>query len=77
MIETAEQKFQKGSEEWMMFQEYYKIVQEFYIPEDTDKYWGGLHEAVTTFEKKYSIPLAKHLAVAMYRTMDEVFNSVQ
>ena len=73
----AEQKFTKGSEAWMMFQEYYQLVQKFYVPENVDKYWEELHSAVTTFEKKYSVPLAKHLAVAMYRTMDEVFNSVQ
>ena len=73
----AEQKFQKGSEEWMMFQEYYQIVQRFYLPEESDKYWEELHESVTTFEKKYSIPLAKYLAVAMYKAMDEVFNKTK
>ena len=73
----AEQKFQKGSEEWMMFQEYYQIVQKFYLPEKEDPYWKELHDAVTGFEKKYSIPLAKHLSVAMYKAMDEVFNDVR
>ena len=69
MINTAEQKFTKGSEEWMMFQEYYQIVQRFYLPEESDKYWGGLHDALTTFGNEYG-RFAKKLALAYMNEME-------
>lgn len=61
----AERKFTKGCPEWLMFQEYYQLVQKYYLPESNDKYLEESVDAFRDFAKKYkNIPLAKHLGVA-------------
>ena len=68
----AEIKFQKGSEEWLMFQEYYKIIQKYYIPESNDIYWDSVFEEMDGFCKKYQqVPLAIKIAMAFLKTMEE------
>lgn len=49
----AEVKFTKGSEEWMVFNEYFKLCQKYWEPEDSDEWWEeALHE-IDVFSKKY------------------------
>ena len=68
----AEIKFQKGSEEWLMFQDYYKIIQKYYIPESNDSYWDSVVEEMEGFCKKYNqVPLARKIAMAFLKTMEE------
>ena len=68
----AEIKFQKGSEEWLMFQEYYKIIKKYYIPESNDSYWYAVVEEMDGFCKKYQqVPLARKMAMAFLKTMEE------
>lgn len=71
----AEVKFDKGSEEWMMFVEYWQMCQKFWKPEDSDKYWQELINAINEFYEKFKhIPLAKKLALAFGDTQDEIYN---
>ena len=72
----AEVKFQKGSEEWLMFLDYYKIIQKYYIPESKDSYWDAVIEEMDGFCKKYEkVSLAKKIAMAFLKTMEEVIKS--
>lgn len=72
----AEVKFQKGSEEWLMFQDYYKIIQKYYIPESKDSYWDAVVEEMDAFCKKYQqVLLARKIAMAFLKTMEEVIKS--
>lgn len=67
----AEVKFQKGSEEWLMFQDYYKIIQKYYIPESNESYWDALVEEMDVFCKKYQqVPLARKIAMAFLKTLE-------
>ena len=45
MINTAEQRFVKGTEEYVMFIDFWKLCQSFWVPEDDDMYWQKLHDA--------------------------------
>ena len=58
-------RFQKGSEEWMMFGDLYKLMQDYWEPEDTDEYWLSLSAAVRDFHDKYQTEIAKELALAV------------
>ena len=49
----ASKKFEKGSEEWTLFQEYWKLCQEYWEIEDNDTYWEQAVEAACNFYKKY------------------------
>ncbi len=61
----AEVKFLKGSEEWMLFMDYWRLCQKYWEPEDNDDYWYSLIDAVKGFHKKYgtdfSLALSKCL----------------
>lgn len=48
----ASKKFGKGSPEWNMFQDYWKLCQEFWIPEDTDEYWEQFIDSGNNFLEK-------------------------
>lgn len=51
MINTAEQRFVKGTEEYVMFNDFWKLCQSFWIPEDTYEYWKGLKIRQERFKK--------------------------
>lgn len=68
----AEVKFQKGSDEWTLFQDYYRLIQKYYIPESNDSYWDDVVEEMDGFCKKYQqVPLARKIAMAFLKTMEE------
>lgn len=68
----ASVKFEKKSKEWYMFQEYWKICQKFWIPEDNDDYWDQMNADVSKFMKEYEgISLARELAVSLIETLDK------
>lgn len=68
----ASVKFEKGSKEWYMFQEYWKLCQRFWVPEDSKQYWNALVEEMDSFYKKYKdIALSEKIAAAFINLLDE------
>ena len=70
----ASVKFQKGSKEWAMFQEYWRICQAYWIPEpNNDDYWKNLFDDVNGFHNKYKdIPLSQHIALGFLDAINEL-----
>lgn len=67
----ASVKFEKGSSEWYMFQEYWKLCQKFWIPEDNDEYWEEVVKETNDFYEKYKdINLGKEIALAFLKSID-------
>lgn len=64
-------KFPKGSEEWMMFGDLYKLMQDYWEPEDTDEYWTSLVSATKEFHNKYQTEVSKELALAIVIAMEK------
>lgn len=60
------QKFEKGSEEWQMFMDYWELCQKHWIPDDTDEYWQGLIDGINAFYKKHNTPFARGLYYALH-----------
>ena len=70
----ASKKFNKGSEEWMMFTDFWNLCQKYWILEDTDEYWESVISSTNEFYEKYNnIPLSKRLALAFIDAMEDVF----
>lgn len=67
----AEQRFVKGTEEYVLFNDYWKLCQSFWIPEDDDMYWEKLHNAAIQFGKHSEF--AKMLALAYLSEMERKF----
>lgn len=65
-------KIEKGTEEFVMFSDFYKIIQDYYIVESDDKFFEEVKEKMDEFLKKYqNIPIAKHLAIAILENLAE------
>ena len=56
----AEQRFVKGTEEYVMFNDFWKLCQSFWIPEDTEEYWKKLKCEQERFKRDCgSIPMTR------------------
>lgn len=65
----AEKKFIRGSEEWLMFQDFWKLCQGIWIPEDTEEYTRDAADRVDAFYEEYRTDFAKDLIRVL---MDEI-----
>lgn len=65
----AQVKFQKDSEEWLLFQDYYKLCQKYWQPENAKinkGYWEQLVIEAGDFAEKYSnSSFARRLSLAL------------
>ena len=70
----AGKNFGKGTEEWMMFVEFWQMCKDFWIAENTDEYWNELIQKSNEFAEKYKdiIPgdLPTKLAIAFCEAKD-------
>ena len=62
--------FGKGSEEWQMFTDYWKLCQELWESEQTDEYWENVIKMTDEFYKKYQTQFVKDLTVALVNDLD-------
>lgn len=68
----ASVKFDKGSEEWLMFMDYWNLCQKYWQAERTDDYWEKVIADTNAFCEKYKVlSLAKKLALAFIEDLDE------
>lgn len=76
----ASKRFEKGSEEWQMFTEFWKICQRFWAPEENDEYWEQVIDATNEFHKKYKANndvFARKIALAFIDTIEEKSKQAQ
>ncbi len=66
----AEVKFPKGSEEWQMFTDFWKLCQKYWIVENSDDYWDSLVDNAGDFMNKYDTYFAKQLAIGFVESQD-------
>lgn len=67
----ASVKFAKGSVEWYMFQDYWKLCQKFWIPENSDKYWDDVVKESREFLQKYEdITFSVNLIIALVDNLE-------
>ena len=65
----------KGDTEYEIFNDYWKIVKEYNIPEDNDEYWESLINACNAFCKKYDIQYARDLVHAFMASRENMLKS--
>lgn len=66
----AAQKFEKGSEEWKMFMEFWGFCQRYYLPDDSEEYWQGVISEGNRFLENHRTPFAKGLFWAFHNEME-------
>ena len=67
----------KADAEWNMFADYYKIYQEFYEPEDNDKYWEMLIAEASIFCKKYNTRYARDIMNAYIDSRERIYKNLK
>ncbi|WP_304841260.1 hypothetical protein [Phocaeicola sartorii] len=68
----ASVKFEKGSREWYMFQDYWKLCQKFWIPEDNDEYWESVVSETNDFYEKYKdVMLTKWITLELINCLEK------
>lgn len=70
--DMAAKNIAKGSEEWMMFQDFFKLSQEVWEPEDTDEYWEWAKDKAYEFYQKYKTPYAREFAAGLMIALESV-----
>lgn len=66
----------KGDWDFEMIRDFWSIYKEFYIPEDTAKYWTKIHNACVDFVKKYNCKFATELCVSMYCELERRYKQM-
>ncbi len=65
-------KFNKGTEEWQMFQDYWNLCQNNWGIENSNEYWLNLINATDDFAEKYKGSIfAKKIAIAFLDAQEE------
>lgn len=68
----ASVKFGKGTEEWLMFMDFWNLCQKHWQVEETDEYWDNIIADASEFSEKYkSIPLAIKISVAFLESQNQ------
>ena len=63
-------KLQKGTEEFEMFRDYWKILEENWGFEDSEAYWNKVIEDTNAFYRKYETEFSKELALALINELE-------
>ena len=74
----AEKRITKGSEEWMMFTDFWQLCQKHWEVELTDDYWEDLISDANDIYAKYSkIPLARQMINAFLNVKEEEYRNLK
>lgn len=63
-------KLQKGTEEFEMFRDYWKMLEENLGVEDSEAYWNKVIEDTDAFYRKYETEFSKELALALINELE-------
>lgn len=55
----------KGTEAWMMYADFWKLLKDYWIPEENDNYWNELVNAANEFAEKYKYAIPGNLSVKL------------
>ena len=68
-------RLQKGTEEFEMFQDYWKLLQENWGVEDNDAYWDKVVRDCDLFYQKYQTSFAKELVLAYMNELERKYKN--
>lgn len=70
-------KLTKTDTDFQMFSDYYKIYQDFYIPEKGDDYWQSLISEADAFILKYKTKYAEDLITAYLDSRARIYKDLK
>jgi hypothetical protein len=74
----ASERFEKTSPEWMMFQDYWKLCQKYWIADGSDKYWEQLIRETNEFCEKYkNIRLSREIGTGLISSKEYEYKNAK
>ena len=70
-------KLTKTDADFQMFADYYKIYQDFYIPEKGNDYWQSLISEADAFLAKYKTKYAEDLITAYLDSRSRIYKDLK
>ena len=70
-------KLTKADTDFQMFSDYYKIYQDFYIPEKGNDYWQSLISEADAFLAKYKTKYAEDLITAYLDSRQRMYKDLK
>ena len=70
-------KLTKADTDFQMFADYYKIYQDFYVPEEGDTYWQDLISEADAFLAKYKTKYAGDLITAYLDSRQRIYKDLK
>ena len=70
-------KLTKADTDFQMFADYYKLYQDFYVPEEGDTYWQSLISEADAFLKKYKTKYAEDLITAYLDSRQRIYKDLK
>ena len=67
----------KGTEEYEMFRDFWKILEENWGVEDSEEYWDKVIEDTKAFYGKYETEFAKKLALSLINELERRAKSAE
>lgn len=69
----ARTRFQKGTEMYELFNDYWQLIQEYWQIENNDQYWSDLVNDSDVISKKYKSSFADKLIQTFLKEQEERF----
>lgn len=70
----ASQKFEKDSEEWKMFMDFWQLCQRHWIPDSSEKYWQAFTDETNEFYRKHPDTFSRALGNVLHKEMEKRMN---
>ena len=68
---------EKGTEEWIMFGDFFNLCKKYWNPNDSDEYWSDiLIDSQLFYDKFKSYPMAKHMANALWNAQRDKLKEI-
>lgn len=67
----------KGDMEYDLFNDFWNIVKEYNIPEDSDEYWERLINASDEFCNKYDCQYATDIMLAFIKSRETIWKNLK
>ena len=68
---------EKGTEEWMMFGDFFNLCKKYWNPNDSDEYWTDiLIDSQIFYDKFKSYPMSKHMVNALWNSQRDKLKEI-
>lgn len=73
----AGKKFAAGTEEYLLYKDYYNLCQMLWISESSDEYWEYVEKKINEFLKKHNTEFARSIALDLLVELERKYKQMK